>query len=694
MAATGGDSASGRGELRRVLRGLVAAGEVMQIPDGRYQLETPGGGARGLVKLHRGRLCVGEVPLETGRRVRVRPGDVVETQTGQGADGAIARVLRVVEYSAEPLIGQLNGRGRYPYVESLSPHYKGRVSLVDPPAFGSDGDTVSVRIVDEDRRGLVGYVEALISDRRGAAHAAQTMLASHCVPTQWPSELLRAAEKLPKTVVPARHPDRRDLAGLPLVTIDGETARDFDDAVYAAKRRGGWRLVVAIADVAHYVKPKGALDLEALERGNSVYLPDRVVPMLPEAISNGLCSLKPREPRLAMVCDMQVSNAGNVTRFEFYEAVIRSWQRLTYKRVQEFLDCGALDVEPEVCRSLADLHGAFSALRSARDERGALDFDTHEATLELSGDHVAAIHPFIRSDAHRLIEEAMIAANVCAATYLEKQGVRALYRVHEGPSGERDERVRQAFAYAGIRLPRGRLDPAMLRGALDSLGERADRWVFEMLVLRSLTQAVYSPENKGHFGLALPRYMHFTSPIRRYADLVVHRAIKAALNGLPAPAPEDWLVACGEQVSMTERRADEVSWAVDGWLKCEYVSPRIGEVFPGVVMGVTDFGLFVELTGYYVQGLLHVSDLGSDYFQYQPATLALVGERSNRRFGLGDHLTVRLVDVQPALGRLDLELVEPSSGAGSPRKGRSRPATARDGTRGGARGGTRGRKRR
>ncbi len=352
------------------------------------------------------------------------------------------------------------------------------------------------------------------------------------------------------------------------------------------------------------------------------------------------------------------------------------------------MDSGALDVEPDVCRSLADLHETFRALRSARDQRGALDFDTHEATLELSGDHVVAVHPFIRSDAHRLIEEAMIAANVCAAEFLEKHGIPSLYRVHEGPSGDKGERVRQAFAYAGIRLPRGQLNPAMLRQALDGLEHRNDRWVFEMLVLRSLTQAVYRPDNRGHFGLALPRYMHFTSPIRRYADLVVHRAIKAALHGSAVPAAmpvaEDWLAACGEQVSMTERRADEVSWAVDGWLKCEYVSPRVGEVFPGVVMGVTEFGLFVELTGYYVQGLLHVSDLGNDYYQYQPATLALVGERSGRRFGLGDHIDVRLVDVQPPLGRLDLELAESAVGSTGPR-GRARS---------GARGAPRGRKRR
>jgi exoribonuclease R len=424
-----------------VLRGLVSAGEVVQIPDGRYQLEEPAGVERGVVALHRGRLCVGEIPLETGRRVRLRPGDVVEMQIGQGADGDIARVLRVIEYSAEPIIGQLNGRGRHPYVDSLSPHYKGRVSLVDPPAFGNHGDTVSVRIVDEDRRGLVGYVEALVSDRRGAAHAAETMLASHGVPRQWPSAVLSAAQRLPKAVVPARHPDRRDLAGLPLVTIDGETARDFDDAVYAARRRGGWRLVVAIADVAHYVKPKGALDAEALERGNSVYLPDRVVPMLPEAISNGLCSLKPREPRLAMVCDMQVSNAGNVTRFEFYEAVIRSWQRLTYKRVQEFLDSGALDVEPEVCRSLADLQGA--GFRHSRGDAGA---------FRRSRCGHSPLHPHGRPPAHRGSHDRRqrVRGDVCrkARSLRSVSGARRAVG-RKGPAGTAGVRLRRDSPAAG-----------------------------------------------------------------------------------------------------------------------------------------------------------------------------------------------------------------------------------------------------
>jgi len=595
--------------------------------------------------------------VEPDRQLRLRAGDTVELQVPADAEDGTTRVLRVVERSTAPLIGELKLQARYPYVECLAPDYRGRIGLLEPPAVGQHGDSVEVRIVGEDHRGLTGVVERLISAGRGAAHAAETLLAIHAVPCEWPEAALRAAQRLPTSVQPARHAERRDLMALPLVTIDGETARDFDDAVYAETRRGGWRVVVAIADVAHYVKPAGVLDECAYQRGNSVYLPDRVIPMLPEQLSNGLCSLRPNEPRLAMVCDLRVSRAGSITGFEFYEALICSWQRLTYTRVQEFLDTGALDVEPEVCHSLGHLKAAFTALKSARDARGALDFETHEAALELAEDGtVRAIHPVIRNDAHRLIEEAMIAANVCAARFLEQNATGALYRVHEPPQGDKAEQVRQAFAAAGVRLGRGELTPELIRRALIALSDRPDRWIFEMLVLRSLTQAIYSPVNKGHFGLALPRYMHFTSPIRRYADLVVHRAIKSVLHGEPSPMSDAWLVSCGEQVSMTERRAELVDWGVEGWLKCEYVADRVGEVFDGVVMGVTEFGLFVELSGFYVQGLLHISELGNEYFQYQAMTQSLVGDSSGRRYALGDPLAVKLVDVQPSLGRLDLQL--------------------------------------
>ena len=639
--------------LRLLLRGLERNGEIHQDHQGWYHLTDTTGGEVGILEGRARRLTFRGVSVARGRRFRLRAGDKVAARI----QGDEARVLRVIEYSPTALVGELCSHARYPYVESLSPDYKGRISLIEAPLDGRDGDTVAVTIVGEDRRGLTGFVSEIVSRTRGAAHAAETLLASYGVPVEWPDRVTKAAARLPKSVQAGRYRDRVQLDYLPLVTIDGETARDFDDAVFAARSGRGWRLIVAIADVAHYVKPAGALDLEALERGNSVYLPDRVVAMLPETISNNLCSLRPHEARLAMVCDMRVSASGKVTRFEFYEAVIRSWERLTYTRVNEFIHTGSLDVDVAVQRSLTELHELYKVFIQARAERGGLDFDTHESTLELAEDEVVAIHPVTRNDAHRLIEEAMITANVCAARFLEKAEEKGLYRVHEPPQGEKREQLRQAFAFAGVRIRGGELTPASIRDALAALGERPDAWIFEMLVLRSMNQALYTPVNKGHFGLALPRYMHFTSPIRRYADLVVHRAIKHVIQNEPSMMSDDWLIATGEQLSMTERRADEVGWGVDGWLKCEYISARVGQSFAGVVVSVTEFGLFVELSGFYVQGLVHISELGTDYFQYRPQSMSLVGERSGRSFSMGDELQVKLIDVQPALGRVNLELL-------------------------------------
>ncbi len=656
-----------RKALRLLVKGMLRSGELMQDHQGHYHAAAEDGKV-GVLEGRGRNLTFAGVQVERGPGFRLRPGDRVEAQVV----GERARVIRVVEHSSQPVVGELRWHGRYPHVESVSPEYKGRVMLEEPPEVGEDGNTVAVRITGEDRRGLVGVVTEVISARAGAAHAAETLLASHGVPREWPEPALKAAERLPKHVQPARHRDRTSLEDVPLVTIDSESARDFDDAVFAERVRGGWRLVVAIADVAHYVKPGSALDLSAWERGNSVYLPDRVVPMLPEALSNGLCSLRPQEPRLAMVCDMHVTTRGHVTRFEFYEAVIRSWQRLTYTRVQEFLEAGALDVEPEVQHSLRELEGVYHALRIAREQRGALDFDTHEAVLELEDGHVKAIHPVTRLDAHRLIEEAMISANVCAARYLESAGHPALYRIHEQPDAVKTDQLRQALAFAGVRLAPGDVTPKVLHDALTLLGERPDKWIFEMLALRSMNQAAYSPDNVGHYGLALERYMHFTSPIRRYADLVVHRAIKAALREDAPVMTPDWLSTTGAHISFAERRAEAVSWGVDGWLKAEYVAQRIGEEFDGVVMSVTEFGLFVELTGYYVQGLVHVSGLGQDFFRYHAGSMTLVGDRSGRRFGLGDELRVRLVDVQPAVGKVDLELVGKTSDGRRGGRGRRR----------------------
>jgi ribonuclease R len=661
VVAMDAGSSADRRQLRNLLQGMVRSGELHQDHRGAYHPAGSGGIRRGVIESSGMTLSFQGLPLERQRRMLLRPGDEVSARVV----GEEVHVLEVLARSTRPVVGITRASGRYPYVESLSPDYRGRVTLLNPEE-AVDGETVAVEILGEERRSLAGRIVEHLGGEGGVAQAVVTMINAHGIPTEWEPEVEGQLSRLPKTVVPGRHQDRVNLMDIPLVTIDGATARDFDDAVFAERRRGGWRLIVAIADVAHYVKPNSALDQNASERGNSVYLPDRVIPMLPEALSNGLCSLNPRVARLAMVCDMKVSQSGKVTGFEFYEAVIRSWQRLTYERVQEFLDEGALDVEPEVCRSLTELESVFRAFREAREARGALDFDTHEAALELEDNRVKAIHPVHRLVAHQLIEEAMIAANVCAAEFIEKAfgPKQGMYRVHEPPAAEKLEQLKQALALAGVRLPHGDLTPRGLKAATDQLAGKENRWLFEMMVLRSLMQAVYTPDNKGHFGLGLARYMHFTSPIRRYADLLVHRTIKAILGGGAAPYATEALLEIGMRISATERRAESAGWAVDAWLKCEYVAPRVGETFDGIVMGVTEFGLFVELKGFYVQGLLHISELGSDYFQYQPQSLALVGERTGRRFTLGDSLSVILTDVVPEEGKLDLRL-DPTRPAGS-----------------------------
>ena len=570
------------------------------------------------------------------------------------------------------------------------------------------------------------------SGRSVSDHAANSTLGALSIPTEWSAEVRRAVSRLPREIDGDRFPERRDLRQLPLITIDGETSRDFDDAVFAeiwspqpgsarghpsqekepqpgsarghasqekepqpgsarghasqekepqpgsarghasqeespqpGSARGhpphsGWRLVVAIADVGHYVKAGSALDDAAFTRGTSVYLPDRVIPMLPEALSNNLCSLRPGEARLALVCEMQVDRSGEVTACSFHEAVIRSWERMTYTQISAFLNGEDLGLEVPVVHSIRALEEAFQALRRARERRGALDFDTPESRLSLENGAVTAITPMVRNDAHRLIEEAMIAANVCAARFLEGHEKQALYRVHEAPEREKAEQLASAFAACGVRWSPQDRTPAALQRALLAIGERDvgerdEKWLFEMLVLRAMQQANYRPGPRGHFGLALTRYMHFTSPIRRYPDLVVHRAIKRVLHRKAGQiAPPDWLVAAGEQSSMTERRAEDASRRVDAWLKCEFLAERVGETFASMVAGVTDFGLFVDLKGYYIQGLVHVSELGTDYFHYRPGSMSLVGESSGARFTLGDELEVRLTEVQPELGRLNL----------------------------------------
>ena len=649
--------------LRRLLRGLEHAGEVRRDECGAYALDADAltvvdevVEAEGLLKL---RDSGAELPATAG----VRPGDRVEAR--RGPQGLV--VQRIVEPASAPIIGLVveGWRGKR-FVESLDPVVKGAIDLEADDGTARDGDIVAVRLLwgsaprrgrgrGEGRTRFAGRIVRVLETRNEADRAATAMLASHAVPVEWPAEVPQAA---PREVTAADTAGRLDLTHLPFVTIDGADAKDFDDAVFAERRRrGGWRLVVAIADVAHYVPAGSALDVEARRRGNSVYLPDRVIPMLPEALSNGICSLKPDEKRLALVCDMQVSEAGRIGRHTFAEAVIRSQARLRYSEVAAMLKRGAANRRPRGgAPSLAALHEVHQALRRQRDERGALDLDAHETVLTLRDGRVASISPATRNDAHRLIEEAMIAANVCAARQLEQLG--ALYRIHEAPSGDKRLQLADALALGGVRLGATPLTPKSVQAAFGLACERSalPHWILTTMLLRSLPQARYDPENRGHFGLALPKYVHFTSPIRRYADLVVHRIIKAG-----AAPPPDWLAETAMHISMTERRADDVSRAVADWLKCDFIAHRVGERFAGTVVGVTEFGLFVELDGVGVQGLAHISRLGSDYFHFVPASMSLVGERSGRRYTLGDALVVELEEVSVAARRVGLAIVRRAS---------------------------------
>ena len=512
-------------QLRQMLRGLERTGEICKSADGGYYIERLEDALLGLVEGRGRKMTVANHPIANAQKLSLRAGDEVAFLITDGE----ARVQEVVAFNPDPIAGVLQWQGRQAYVEAIGA-LRGRVFLPENPD-AQHGDTVSVQITGRDRRGLVGVVIERLEGKSVLDEAITTALVGHQIPHAWPEAVIEAASKLPKSVVTDRFPTRRDLTDLALITIDGETAQDFDDAVYVAKQKQGWRLVVAIADVAHYVKMGSVLDAEAVERGTSAYFPERVVPMLPATISNGLCSLRPQTPRLALVCDMQINRSGKVARYEFYEAVIYSHARLTYNQVQAFID-GKADL-PEggqspaaIAKSVNALVQLFRAFSKARDQRGALDFPTHEGAIHIKRGRVKAITPVIRVLAHQLIEEAMIAANVAAAEYLEDCGLGGLYRVHEPPEQGKLEELRQALSYAGVRLQPGEIAPAQLQAALTKLPSTANSWLFGQLALRTMQQAVYTPRNNGHYGLALERYMHFTSPIRRYPDLVVHRLIK------------------------------------------------------------------------------------------------------------------------------------------------------------------------
>ncbi len=539
------------------------------------------------------------------------------------------------------------------------------------------GDVVVVELIEQPTRNTqpIGRVVEWLGQYADPGMEIEIALRKHELPFEFSSDSKAQTRRLPREVRKKDIAGREDIRALPLVTIDGETAKDFDDAVYCENSRRGYRLIVAIADVSHYVEATSALDTDAFDRGNSVYFPRRVIPMLPEKLSNGLCSLNPQVDRLCMVCDMTISPAGEIKQYRFYRGVMHSHARLTYNQVAAALydkTPEAIEFVGERLSQLETLDQLFRVLLKARAERGAIDFETTETRMIFNDEgKIERIVPESRNDAHRLIEECMLAANVCASGFLAEHKHPALYRVHEGPLPERLAKLRQFLGEFGLQLGGGD-DPKAGDYArlLDAVKDRPDAQLLQTMMLRSLRQAVYSPDNAGHFGLAYEAYSHFTSPIRRYPDLLIHRAIKAVLEG-KTYRPGDW-EQIGMHCSQTERRADEATRDVESWLKCFYMQDRVGETFTGSVSSVVPFGLFVALDDVFIEGLVHISELGEDYFQYDETRHQLLGERTGQRYRLSDRITVQLMRVDLETTKIDFRLAVEAPASGGKKKGKRR----------------------
>ena len=593
-------------------------------------------------------------------------------------------IVEVLERRTREVVGRLHVEAGVAYLVPDNPRMTHRVLVPSGGLSGArSGQVVIVELTGQPGRNTqpVGEVSRVLGDHGAPGMETDIAIHSHGLPFEFPEPVIAEAARYGAQIPQDAIAGRTDLRELALVTIDGEDARDFDDAVYCEPVKGGYRLIVAIADVGHYVRPGTPLDAEARNRGTSVYFPNRVLPMLPEALSNGLCSLVPGEERLCMCCELRVSDKGVLSRTRFFEGVMRSAARLTYGEVGEFLE--RRDARPSarlqpLRERLLALHGVYRALTMARSGRGALELDTPELKLKFDSDgRIAAIVEQPRNDAHRLIEECMIAANVAAARFLDRHRMPTLYRVHGLPELDRLETLRQFLREFGLWLPPAAdVRPEHLRELLQQIGDRPDATLISTAVIRTMPQAVYQPGNIGHFGLALDHYAHFTSPIRRYPDLVVHRGIRQVLRGGESADLLTWhgpFAALGQDCSFRERRADEATRSAVSWLKCFYMQEHIGREFDGIVSGVVDFGLFVQLEGLQVDGLLHVSALGQDYFARDSSGYRMIGRSSGRTFRLGDRLRVRVSNVSLDDRRIDFEL----AGAAEPTQRTRRPWTGR-----------------
>jgi len=613
----------------------------------------------------------------SGNRVIVSTIDVQSEKPREG------KLVEIIEQQRIVVTGRFVQEAGFSHV---IPHGKEVAHDILIPAGGEkgakDGHIVVVELLKQVSHWSepLGSVLEVLGSENTPGIEVQAASRAYGLSHVWPEGVLQETAQFSETIPPAAKRGRVDLRELPLITIDGEDAKDFDDAVYCEpKREGAFRLYVAIADVSFYVRPQTALDEEARERGNSVYFPGKVIPMLPEVLSNGLCSLNPGVDRLCMVCVMTINKSGKITRYEFQEGIMRSQARLTYTKVAALLAEPSEKLKEQyqaVLPHLKNLYALYQILRAEREQRGAIEFESTETRI-LFGEEgkINRIEPVQRNDAHRLIEECMLCANVACAKFLKKHKLPGLYRNHEGPPDEKLADLRTFLNELGLPLKGGKeptpLDYATL---LRSVQDRPDANIIQMVLLRSLSQAVYSKDNLGHFGLAYPAYCHFTSPIRRYPDLLVHRQIRLVLRNQWTPKKieeagsekfQEDLTKLGDHTSMTERRADDATRDVVRWLKCEYIQKHIGEDFVGVISGVTRFGLFVELKDLYIDGLVHVTSLRNDYYYFDPIHHRLVGERSGVIYKLGDVLKVRVSHVDVDERKIDFELINPPANSGN-----------------------------
>lgn len=599
------------------------------------------------------------------------------------------RIVRVLEANKKQIVGRFFLEQGIGYVVPDDSRITRDILIPDNARLGARmGQVVVVELHPRTAPFFqpIGKITEILGENMAKGMEVEIAIRKHDIPHVFPSAVEKQLKKWAEDVPEEAKRGRVDLRDLPLVTIDGEDARDFDDAVFCQKQGKGWKLWVAIADVSYYVRPKSALDTEAYNRGNSVYFPNRVVPMLPEKLSNGLCSLNPQVDRLCMVCEITLSAKGKMTDYRFYEAVMNSHARLTYNKVAKILekDTALCERYASLVPHLQDLHDMYQALVKARQQRGAIEFETIESKFIFNAlGRIERIEPVVRNDAHKIIEECMILANIASANFMEKHQEPALYRIHAVPSEEKLTAFRSFLAECGLSLSGGnKPTPTDYAQLLEQIKQRPDHELIQTMLLRSMSQAVYSADNIGHFGLALEEYAHFTSPIRRYPDLTLHRGIKYLLakqKGSKRKTTDtggyhyqlDEMDVFGAHCSSTERRADDATREVADWLKCEYMQDHVGEEFDGVISSVTGFGFFVRLNDLFINGLVHISGLANDYYLFDMPKQRLIGENSGMIFRLGDAVKVRVEAVSLEQKQIDFSLIS------SERKPRRSGKTAR-----------------